>query len=435
MGESGEPSAAPEPSGYEAEARAAGIAAPTASKLNPWMAVGITVVILGASLGIGYSAGWFNPSHPVQPYTHPASCSSPVAELNGSVSSLASPLLNVTFANLTANYTRSTGGCIAFGLTPTSGDAAIGALAAEQTDFVLTSAPLSASQAQSIANPFFLVPVELGAVAVVYDLPGDPAALNLTPGLLAGLYLGTITSWSSPAIADVNPGASLASGGTVTAVHQTGATAVNGVFTNYLAAENTSWNVSVGSGASVRWPVGPGESGDASVLDFVAETPGAIGFVEAGGLAISGVGVARIENPAGAFVAPNATTTTDAAAGAGAPTSASNSAWENLSLLSAPGGESYPIVSFGFVVVYSDLGKAYQGGLSNYDAWWLLTFLEWVANTGQASLLPKGAAPLSGPILTLDGEILTEVSYNGISVLSGPSEEGTETGGETTGEF
>ena len=52
------------------------------------------------------------------------------------------------------------------------------------------------------------VPTALGAVVVIYNVAGV-TDLNLDADAIAGIFLGTITKWNDPAIAALNPGATL----------------------------------------------------------------------------------------------------------------------------------------------------------------------------------------------------------------------------------
>ncbi len=51
------------------------------------------------------------------------------------------------------------------------------------------------------------LPVVAGAVAITYNLPGNPK-LKLDSDVIAGIYLGKITKWNDPKIAALNPGVS-----------------------------------------------------------------------------------------------------------------------------------------------------------------------------------------------------------------------------------
>ncbi len=54
-------------------------------------------------------------------------------------------------------------------------------------------------------GPRLQVPVALGAEAVSYNLPGVPSGMDLTGPVVAEIYLGKITRWNDPAIANLNP--------------------------------------------------------------------------------------------------------------------------------------------------------------------------------------------------------------------------------------
>ena len=63
------------------------------------------------------------------------------------------------------------------------------------------------------------VPVDLGGVALSYNLPGVSGGLKLDGPTLAGIFLGTIKAWNNSAIAALNPGVNLPSTAIV-AVHR-----------------------------------------------------------------------------------------------------------------------------------------------------------------------------------------------------------------------
>ena len=54
-------------------------------------------------------------------------------------------------------------------------------------------------------------PMAISSQLVYYNLPGVTAHLNLNATIVAGMYLGTITSWNDPMIQAANPGVSLPS--------------------------------------------------------------------------------------------------------------------------------------------------------------------------------------------------------------------------------
>src|SRR5713101_2926885 len=74
-------------------------------------------------------------------------------------------------------------------------------------DFGATDAPMTAEELAK-APGILHIPTVIGAVVAVYNLPGVDS-LRLSPGTLAGIFLGKITKWNDPAIAQDNAKAKL----------------------------------------------------------------------------------------------------------------------------------------------------------------------------------------------------------------------------------
>src|SRR5512142_2955610 len=73
-------------------------------------------------------------------------------------------------------------------------------------DFGATDGPMTDEQAAQAKTKILHFPTVLGAVVPTYNVAGLHEALRFTPAALAGIYLGTITTWNDPAIAGANPG-------------------------------------------------------------------------------------------------------------------------------------------------------------------------------------------------------------------------------------
>ena len=86
-------------------------------------------------------------------------------------------------------------------------------------------------------------------MVVAYNLPGV-STLNLSGSSLAGVFLGTITKWSDPAIAKDNPGIKLPDTAIAVASRSDGS-GTNYVFTDYLAKVSPAFKGKVGVGKSV----------------------------------------------------------------------------------------------------------------------------------------------------------------------------------------
>ena len=59
-------------------------------------------------------------------------------------------------------------------------------------DFGASDAPMTDEQLAKVSNPVVHIPTVLGAVAIVYNVPGVPSGLKLSPDVVADLFLGKI---------------------------------------------------------------------------------------------------------------------------------------------------------------------------------------------------------------------------------------------------
>ena len=119
------------------------------------------------------------------------------------------------------------------------------------TDSAMTDAELA--RAPGIIH----VPMVLGSVVPIYDIPGVSQRLRFTGDILAGIFLGQITSWNDSRIAAVNPGVALPKQDIVV-VHRSDGSGTTYIWTDYLAKVSREWARRVGHATSVSWPVGLG---------------------------------------------------------------------------------------------------------------------------------------------------------------------------------
>jgi len=119
----------------------------------------------------------------------------------------------------------------------------------------------------------------MGAVVVTYNIPGVAKGLKLNSEDVANIYLGKITMWNDPKIADDNKGIALPAK-PIIVVHRSDGSGTTSIFTDYLTGVNAEWAQKVGKGGSVKWPVGLGGKGNEGVAGQVKTTPYTIGYVE-----------------------------------------------------------------------------------------------------------------------------------------------------------
>ena len=223
-----------------------------------------------------------------------------------------------------------------------AGSAAIGASDAYLSDEVAARHP-------NILD----IPLAISAVAINYNLPGlNGANLKLDGPTIAAIYSGAVTTWDDPAIKAMNPGVTLPHQ-TIIPVRRADGSGTTFVFTQFLDFSAQNWEDNPGFGEIVAWPaVGAEKSGDGNegVLQAVAATPYAIGYLGTSygdQVAKAGLGTALIENQAGKFLLPTARSIADAAHELDPRTPP----YERISLVYAPGDNSYPLINYEYAVV------------------------------------------------------------------------------------
>lgn len=197
------------------------------------------------------------------------------------------------------------------------------------------------------------IPLAISAQTINYNVPGlDGRALKLDGPVLAGIYSGSIRQWNAPAIAALNPGVRLPAQ-EIIPVRRSDASGDTFVFTQFLGFSTPEWEDGIGYGTNVAWPAVSGEiaaAGNAGMLKTISQTPYSIAYLGisfSSGVAKAGLGTAMLKNQSGNFVVPT-TETVDAAASTLDPRTPAD---ERLSLVYAPGQNSYPLVNYEYAVV------------------------------------------------------------------------------------
>ncbi len=208
------------------------------------------------------------------------------------------------------------------------------------------------SNSQRSSNPGLMnIPVAISSQAVNYNLPGV-SGLKLSGDVIAQIYEGKITKWNDPAIAALNTGATLPAT-TIVPVRRVDASGDTFIFTSLLSATNSAWQSGPAFGTSVTWPAVSNEltaNGNPGMVQTCQATPGCIAYVgisSEDAAQSAGLGEAMLQNKAGNFVLPNASTV-EAAVSAGATSIPANLA---APIIYEPGAQSYPIVNFEYLVV------------------------------------------------------------------------------------
>jgi phosphate transport system substrate-binding protein len=252
-------------------------------------------------------------------------------------------------------------------------------------DFGATDSPMSDEElAKAKGGDILHIPTVLGAVVITYNLPAVTTPLELTPQIIADIFSGRITKWSDTRITSINPSVKLPSSD-ILVVHRSDGSGTSYIFTDYLSKAVPAWAKSVGKGKEVKWPVGLGAKGNEGVAGQVKQTPGAIGYVELAYAKQNKLPIAAVKNQAGKFVIASVPGVTAAAAGA-AKTLPPNTDYR-ISIVDAPGADSYPISSFTWILVYQHQTDPVKGKK-------LVDFLNWALTEGEAEAASLDYAPL-----------------------------------------
>lgn len=248
------------------------------------------------------------------------------------------------------------------------------------TDAYMDEEELAAAEAARAGATVYQIPTVFGAVVVSYNLPGIDE-LNLDPDTVAGIFLGTITNWSDPAIAALNPGVTLPDAAIETA-HRSDSSGTTNAFTSYLTEVSTEWADQVGSGKEVVWPVGVGAAKNAGVAAHITNTENACGYVELAYAVLNDMQMASIENSSGNFIAPSLESTSAAADLDVVPDDL------HLQVANSSTAEAYPIVTATYIMVYDQMPDAAKAEA-------LKAFLTWaLGDEGTAIAMDLGYAPL-----------------------------------------
>src|ERR1700744_2530780 len=284
--------------------------------------------------------------------------------------------------------------------------AGISQLTNKTVDFGASDAPMNGKQDSALTAPAIHIPVTAGAVVLSYNLPDVKDTLQLSPDVLAGIFLGTITKWNDPKIAAINKGVKLPATGIVIA-HRSDGSGTSNIFTTYLAKVSTDWNTKVGKGSSVNWPIGLGGKGNEGVAGLIKQTPGSIGYIELAYAIQNSMPYAKMQNKAGKWISPSIASVT-AAANVAIP------ADSKVSLTNTDAADGYPISGFSWVVIYKEQG---YNSRSKDRAANLLKLLSWMIHDGQKFSNDLNYAPLSAAAVKVGDAQLKSITFNGKPVL------------------
>ncbi|SRR5665213_116537 len=302
-------------------------------------------------------------------------------DLNGAGSTFDYPIFSKWFYE----YNKATGTQVNYQSIGSGGG--IQQFISKTVDFGATDAFLTADEDSKVGGPALDLPVVLGAVCVTYNIPGVDTGLKLTSKALVDIFMGKVTKWNDPEIAESNPDVTLPDL-SITVAHRSDGSGTTNIFTSYLSKVSTAWSTSAGWGKAVSWPVGVGGKGNEGVAGLVKQISGAIGYVELAYCNQNKMAVAKLKNKAGNYVAPSIESTTAAAEGALKRMPEDY----KIMITNAAGENAYPISGFSWIVVRVNQDDAVKGKA-------LVDLLNWVLATGNSEVSDLYYAPLPDSLI------------------------------------
>ena len=223
------------------------------------------------------------------------------------------------------------------------------------------------------------IALAVSSLHVNYNLPGAAESLKLNGKVLAAMYEGTIKSWNDPQIAALNPGVTLPAT-PVVPLHRSDGTSDTFLFTEYLSKQDPDgWGKSPGIGTTVDFPAVPGElaeEGMAGMVAGCAQLPGCVAYLGSSfhdQAMQKGLREAQLGNASGNYLLPDAQAIAAEVAGSAVQTPAN----QVISLVNGPAPDGYPIVNYGYAIVY-----AHQKDRATAQT--MQAFLHWAVTEGSS---------------------------------------------------
>jgi phosphate transport system substrate-binding protein len=336
-------------------------------------------VVMALALAIGVTACGSSSSD------SSGSSSSPLV---GAGSTLVAPLMS----KWQSDYASKSEETVTYGAIGSGGG--IDQITSRSVDFGASDAPLTPEQFEE-ADEVEQIPWALSGTVPAYNVSGAPENLKLSGEVLADIYLGNVTQWDDPAIAKLNPGASLPST-KITPVYRSDGSGDTYAFTNYLSTISPEFKSKVGTSTTVKFPTGVGAEKNDGVSAAISQTDGAIGYVGLAYALSNELSMPLVENSAGNFPEPGVESV-EAAADAVSKIGPNNEI--SLADLPASAKDAYPISTYTYVIVPLASDKA--------DA--LKKFITYAIGPGQEYGPDLDFAPLPKQVVAADKKAIAKI--------------------------
>ncbi len=317
-------------------------------------------------------------------------------EMSGAGATFPLPYYNIIFKD----YGATTGNQVTYGGIGSGGG--IRSLQDKTVDFGASDAFLSAVEKKEMPAEVLHIPTCMGAVVLAYNLK-DVQNLQLNGEIAADIFLGKITRWNDEKIKALNPETDLPDQ-TITPVYRSDGSGTTYVFSDYLTKVNPEWAEKMGTGKSLKWPVGIAAKGNPGVAGTIQQTEGAVGYVGSEYSMSLNIPTAWMQNSAGNFIEAN-TQSISAAANTVLPADMCTM------ITNSPEEQAYPVSCFTWIIVYKEQSYANR---SEAQAKALTGLLEYVLSPAAQSVAAKvNYSPLPEAALKNAQTLVKSITYKG----------------------
>jgi len=313
------------------------------------------------------------------------------AALNGQGATFVKPIMDVW----KEEFIERTAGKVKLNYTGTGSGAGVTQMTKKLADFGCSDNPMTSKQMAELpaGEAVVHIPLVIGAVVPVYNVPGVSEPLKFTGPLLVEIFTGRIAKWSDPRIKALNPTAALPDIA-IQPVYRSDPSGTTFIFCDYLAKSDPDFKKTVGVSNAPTWPKGVGIAQNKSdgVAGHISRAEGSIGYIELTYALDSKdkLKFGTVRNKAGKDLLADFESITAAAAASldqkqtQEPYSLHELAYN---LTDAAGEKSYPIAGMSFAVLYKK-----QSGAKGKA---IVSFLKWATGPeGQDLAKRRNYAPL-----------------------------------------
>ena len=313
-------------------------------------------------------------------------------QINGAGATFPAPIYQKWFSE----YNKLHSG-VQINYQPIGSGGGIQQVTAKTVFFGASDMPMTDQQLSAAPGKLLHFPTVLGGVVPIYNLPEVTQELKFSGPILADIYLGKITKWNDPKIANENAGAKLPATD-IAVVHRSDGSGTTFIWCDFLSKVSPEFKTRVGANTAVNWPVGVGAGKNDGVAGQVKQTPGAIGYVELIYALQNKISFGSVQNKDGKFLKASLDSVTAAAAGAAKDMPPDF----RVSITNAPGADAYPISSFTWILLYQESPDKTQGKA-------MVDFMRWALADGEKYTKDLGYAPLPKNVVDMEMKVLDTI--------------------------